>query len=126
MAQPCSPGADWTLGSPSIVLPFLAQQFPQEASPVASPSVLPMKAWEVVVGAVTSRDKGKSLGCERWLEGGEELSWNVVRISSGATWWAGLPLLNVIARLADLGSASLMAQLVKNSPATQETQETRV
>ena len=83
MAQPCSRGVDWTLGSPSVVLSFLAQQPPQEASPVAPPSVLPMKAWEVVVGAATSRDKGKSLGCERWLEGGEELSWKVVRISPG-------------------------------------------
>ena len=42
---------------------------------------------------------------------------------SRATWWAGLPLLNVIARLAELDSASLMAQLVKNPPAVQETQE---
>ena len=40
-----------------------------------------------------------------------------------ATWWAGLPLLNVIARLAELDSASLMAQLVKNPPAMPETQE---
>ena len=42
---------------------------------------------------------------------------------SRATWWAGLPLLNVIARLSELGSASLRAQLVKNRPAMQETQE---
>ena len=42
---------------------------------------------------------------------------------SRATWWAGLLLLNVIARLSELGSASLRAQLVKNRPAMQETQE---
>ena len=42
---------------------------------------------------------------------------------SRATWWAGLPLLNVIARLSELGSASLRTQLVKNPPAMQETQE---